>query len=369
LYINVYNRFRAFKLSNKQSKILNRIAKKIVDTIALPQAIDFWMKQFNINYSPSTPTARVVQKQIIGDAVKVILKPSKSFGEFVAGQHIRLKIPVDFINVERCYSIANLPNPQNLLELYVKVQGQVSEAIKTSINVGEIIEISKPFGDNAKKEFNAFIAGGIGITTIWPLFKAQMAKLSDNASDKLTLLYLTRLNDDKVDLQAENQVLMKEIQNSRWFKRGQIQILDGRKSLSSPELIRQKLQGIQRAISCGSEGFNNTLEQRVVDNNLNVDFTFEHYADSSSAVPVIVTNDPQEIKVTLLKSQKTLTVTNQNSLLDSLLDAGLKVRHGCKQGICQECVCTVSNASLDNGAPSQVQLCKTFPNNDVELEL
>ncbi|GAB3002745.1 flavin reductase family protein [Psychrosphaera aestuarii] len=334
---------------------MKRTVTKMIESICLPQALDFWFKQLNINYQTHTPTVKVVSKTIINDVVKLVLKPSKAFGEFVAGQHVRLKLEINGIGEERCYSIANLPNRAGLVELFIKVQGQVSQSIKETVKKGLVLDISKPFGQNHQQSFDTFIAGGIGITAMWPLFKA-----SNNKDAKL--LYLTRINNG-----SQSAALLKEIKASKFYKNGQVVIENGRSFLSDSANIGEFLEGAKKAISCGSEGFNEVINTQVYLVKPDISLSFESFK-STNAAPV-KHEIKTDIQVKLINSDKTIVVDNKTSLLDSLLNAGIKAKHGCKQGICHECTCRVSAASLLNDVNKTIQLCTTFPSTDLELEL
>ena len=334
---------------------MKQTVTKMFKSVCLPQALDFWFKQLNINYQTNTPTVKVVGKTILNDVVKLVLKPSKAFGEFVAGQHIRLKVEIDGIGEERCYSIANLPNSKGLVELFIKTQGKVSNAIKQTLKVGTVLDVSRPFGQNHKEKFDAYIAGGIGITAMWPLFKARN-------SETATLLYLTRNGEEE-----SSAPLLNEILTSKFYKNGQVKILDGRTFLSTLNNVKQFFTDKNKAISCGSDRFNKAMSAHISDLETNVDLTLESFKTTKTAL--VSTEIKTDINVKLINSDQVIVVDNKTTLLDSLLNAGIKAKHGCKQGICHECTCRVSAASLLNDVNKTIQLCTTFPSQDLELEL
>lgn len=343
---------------------MSRFVTNLASYFAMPQAIDFWLKQFNVNYSLTSPTAKVVTKEIVGDAVRLVLKPSRRFGEFVAGQHIRLKMPVGAINLERCYSIANLPNSENLVELYVKAQGVVSKAIRSQLNVGQVVEVSQPFGQNLKQGFSTFVAGGIGITAMWPLFKARALE-TGNAQ----LFYLHRQGSEQTkssDDDFNSVPLLDEIKQSKWYKKGLITILDGRTALNDAKSFIEKFGADAKALTCGSPSFNEAVSSAVRTLREDVTLHIENFATQLS-VKTSPEKVEKNIKVRMLNSNDEVEITNQETVLDGLLAAGKKVRFGCKQGICQECTCTVSNESAANGNSKQIQLCMTYANEDLEL--
>lgn len=343
---------------------MKKVISRLWNATTLPQSLDFWLKQLKINYQLQTPTVKVVDKHVINDVVKLVLKPSKSFGTFKPGQHLRLKVLINAIGIERCYSIANLPTKKGLVELFVKVQGEVSNAIKSNVKIGDVLDVSLPFGDSANKQYDVFVAGGIGITAMWPLFLQAQQN-----NPKAQLLYLTSLP-GKDELEQFNGPLFKEIRQSRAFAEGRARILNGRQYLSQQDLnsfpFSEVVELNTRIISCGSESFNETTKACL--KKLDIQHTFE--TETFSSGPTMVKQlAPKEVKIKLIDSGKELVVSNQIPLLDSLLNAGLKPKHGCKQGICHQCTCRVAPGSILNGVNKTIQLCTTFPGSEMELEL
>ena len=77
-----------------------------------------------------------------------------------------------------------------------------------------------------------------------------------------------------------------------------------------------------------------------------------------------------------------LTVPNDQPLLDSLLAAGIKQRHSCRNGVCQICDAEVisgavwqsypyKRVSVQKGQtnPETIYLCTAFPRADLQLRL
>ena len=343
---------------------MKKVIHRLWNASALPQSLDFWLKQLKINYQTQTPTVKVLDKHIIDDVVKLVLKPSKSFGEFRVGQHLRLKVLIDAIGRERCYSISNLPTKKGLIELFIKVQGEVSNAIRSSVKVGDVLDVSKPFGESDKQAFNVFIAGGIGITAVWPLF-LNAQKTNPNAK----LLYLTRLPDEGIR-QSIDGPLFKEIRQSHAFTDGRARIVGGRGYLTSKNSdvapFSEVVKDEDKVFSCGSASFNEKVQLLLKE----LDVKHECSVENFSSTPLSSSSsEKKEVTIKLLESGKELIVSNQIPLLDSLLNAGLKPQYGCKQGICHQCTCRVAPSSILNGVNKTIQLCTTFPGREMELEL
>lgn len=334
---------------------MKKTIQRLWNSSALPQSIDFWLKQVKCNFQLQTPTVKVVDKSFFNDVVKLVLKPSKKCHAFIAGQHLRLKVDIDGIGAERCYSIANLPSKRGFIELFVKVQGKVSTAIRDQVSIGDVLDVSQPFGVNHDKTYDLFVAGGIGITAMWPLFLHQQQQ-NPNAK----LIYLTRTQD------LNDVVLFNEIRQTKAYVEGRVVITEGRETLSSETGLNNYLSNVKRLITCGSESFNLVVKDRVSAFESAIEVDFESFKSFTTAEQ---TTERKEFKITLLNSKTEVVVDNRTPLLDSLLNAGIKPEYGCKQGICHQCTCRVSPATVLNGISTKIQLCTTFPSQEMELEL
>ncbi len=74
----------------------------------------------------------------------------------------------------------------------------------------------------------------------------------------------------------------------------------------------------------------------------------------------------QPISVALTKSNKTVEVAADQSILDAVLDAGVDVPHSCMSGLCKSCVVTAKSANIvhndmclsdDEKAKNQMCIC------------
>lgn len=109
------------------------------------------------------------------------LPPKKRF-KFLPGQYIDLK----YQGTTRSYSIASIPNPNNILELHFKrvVSGEMSEKIFSPITLNQLVQIEGPKGTfffrNKATGPIIFIATGTGFAPI----KAIVSQLIE--SDQLS---------------------------------------------------------------------------------------------------------------------------------------------------------------------------------------
>lgn len=110
--------------------------------------------------------------------------------QFEAGQFIPIRIRVDGREYVRCYSISSAPHSDGYLEVSVKRQGLVSNALHATARSGSILSIKAPNGafkyPSADDRPLLLLAGGVGIT---PLMSMLRHAVHTEPTRRVTLLY------------------------------------------------------------------------------------------------------------------------------------------------------------------------------------
>jgi ferredoxin-NADP reductase len=116
----------------------------------------------------------------------------EGFG-FAAGQFVTVRIRVDGREYARCYSVSSAPCVSGYLELSIRRQGLVSNALHATVRPGAPVFIKAPAGAFRYPEGDdrplVLLAGGIGIT---PLVSMLRHALVTEPTRPVTLLYCAR---------------------------------------------------------------------------------------------------------------------------------------------------------------------------------
>jgi ferredoxin-NADP reductase len=117
--------------------------------------------------------------------------------EFAAGQFITVRIRVDGKDCSRCYSLSSAPDVRGYLEISVKRQGLVSNALHATARPGAMMSIRSPNGafkyPSGDDRPIVLLAGGVGIT---PLMSMLRHGVQTEPSRPITLLYSARTPSD-----------------------------------------------------------------------------------------------------------------------------------------------------------------------------
>ena len=141
-----------------------------------------------------TPVLAVVDET---PTIKTIRLARPEGLEFEAGQFLTVRIRVDGQEHARCYSVSSAPEARGYLEISVRKQGLVSNALHSMLRPGATLAIKGPLG---AFKFPAtddrplvLIAGGIGIT---PLVSMLRHVVAAEPTRPVTLLYSARSEAD-----------------------------------------------------------------------------------------------------------------------------------------------------------------------------
>jgi ferredoxin-NADP reductase len=117
--------------------------------------------------------------------------------EFCAGQFIAVRVRVDGKDCSRCYSVSSSPEVRGYLEISVKRQGLVSNALHAMARPGALLSVRAPSGafkyPSADDRPLVLVAGGVGIT---PLISMLRHAIHAEPARPVTLLYSARTEAD-----------------------------------------------------------------------------------------------------------------------------------------------------------------------------
>lgn len=117
--------------------------------------------------------------------------------EFEAGQFITVRMRVDGKDYARCYSISSAPHVRGYLEISVRRQGVVSNALHATVRSGAQLSVKAPAGAFRYPAGDdrpiVLLAGGIGITPLMSMLRHAVAV---EPTRPVTLIYSARTPQD-----------------------------------------------------------------------------------------------------------------------------------------------------------------------------
>lgn len=256
----------------------------------------------------------------------------KALPEFTAGAH--LQIPVPGNNAEATsghYSISNSPNQTGSYEIAVlNTGGSKSAAIHQQFTLGLKLNCPPPqnhFELQPHEGSVVLIAAGIGITPL----KAMAIQLLTEDRD-FTLHYVAK-NPQYMAYADELQQQLKDHLVTYYSE------CDRRLNLTK---IFKQLDNNSHVYLCGPNGLLDSAIQVATE--IGIDLTRVHFERFS---PIKHTTN-ETFKLHLKKSNKTVSIANNDTALQAVLDAGINVNFGCKTGQCGNCAVSYSGGEVEH---------------------
>ncbi|MEM0437752.1 MAG: FAD-binding oxidoreductase [Candidatus Micrarchaeia archaeon] len=116
---------------------------------------------------------------------------------YKAGQYVLLKAIISGREVSRAYSLASVPNDENL-EIIIRVVGEFTQYLNT-LKVGDALKLIGPFGhftlDLCKGKNVVFVATGTGISPLLGMARELHKSGGCKRFESITMVYGTRYKD------------------------------------------------------------------------------------------------------------------------------------------------------------------------------
>lgn len=252
---------------------------------------------------------------------------------FSAGAHIDVQVPN---GPRRSYSLVGSPTLRDRYRIAIKRTTDSrggSRWFHESAHVGMALEVHAPnnlFELVENAAYTVLIAGGIGITPLLP-----MAERLSALGRPWELHYTARLGREMAFLPALQALQVAGHGHVYLYRTGEG---DARPDASS---IVSKAPTDSHFYVCGP----NELIDAVIDATATLPPGHVHHERFSATQPAAIGGG---YEVELARSGRRLSVSEGQSLLDTLLDAGLDVPFSCTQGICGSCRITVLDGLPDH---------------------
>ncbi|MFJ4351995.1 PDR/VanB family oxidoreductase [Pseudomonas sp. NPDC089428] len=266
--------------------------------------------------------------------ISVELRPwgDTVFAPFEAGAHIDLHLPNGLV---RSYSLLNSPSDKGRYVVGIlrdRSSRGGSRYVHEQLRVGTQLTISQPrnhFALDTRASHSVLVAGGIGITPIYCMFR-QLLALGRSAE----LIYCARSRREAALLEPLAGLGAKVLYHFN----------DEKGSLPDLAHYLAGRSSDTHFYCCGPtpmlDAFEAVCEQ--------LGYAHAHI-ERFSAVEVAAADDAlASYSVTLSKSGKTLNVEPGLNLLDVLLEAGCDIDYSCREGVCGSCETRVLEGDIDH---------------------
>jgi ring-1,2-phenylacetyl-CoA epoxidase subunit PaaE len=300
---------------------------------------------------------KVAEKEVLStSSVKIELdipaELKKEFS-FIPGQYINLNLLIDGQEYRRSYSICSAPSEKLSIGVKAIENGKVSNFLVNTLQVGDIIQISKPEGNFGLKETDKTIiafAAGSGITPI-----LSIAKSLEGTTKQLNLFYGNR-NFNEILFRSEIEAL-KQTKTTIYLsqekrdgcKEGRMDEANVRSEIKS----NLDLLKADAFLICGPEEMIQTVDENLRFFGVSKDkIRYELFTTPVLLAPKSVENVHSdysgESTVKVILEGETVEFklhTGGETILQASENEGLDVPFSCRGGVCCSCKAKVTEGS------------------------
>jgi ferredoxin-NADP reductase len=300
------------------------------------------------------------------DTVTLVLRPTRQWRGFSAGQYVRVTVDVDGVRRTRCYSLAcSQHRSDGRIELTMTARGLVSRHLHTSARPGLVVGLSQADGEftlpAVRPSRVLLISGGSGIT---PVLSMLRTLCDEDHQGEVTFLHYARTEANvpyREELRAlaarpNVRLVLASTSTDGYFRKEHLTAADPRFASAQTYLCGPPglLRGVREVFE--AEGIGERLHTE--------DFLPVAVAADESAEGTVSFNDRS-------------AANSGHTLLEQAEAAGLTPDHGCRMGICfsctqikrSGCVRDIRSGDLSSEEGEEIQLCVSVPVGDVAIDL
>lgn len=317
------------------------------------------------------------------DARSVVFEVPDSDGDrfhYSPGQFLTLRIPSELQPTARCYSLSSSPHVDDLMTVTIKrtPEGFGSNWLCDNARPGMRMHVLPPSGHFVPRSLDVdmlLCAAGSGITPMLAIIKSALTR----GSGTLVLFYANR-NDQSVIFRDQLQSLCAKFPGRLTV----VHWLESVQGLPTGDALTSVLGPFtpgREAYLCGPAPFmdvvTNALQESGLEHrHIHVEKFHSIAGDVFAAVAPLADDgeDAATVTVELDGESHTLAWPRTQTLLDTMLAAGVDAPFSCKEGSCSSCACFLREGSADmicndiledeELAEGQVLACQLLPRSD-----
>jgi stearoyl-CoA 9-desaturase NADPH oxidoreductase len=351
-------------------------ARTFARRVARSRQVAFWMREVDPAWSLDTLRARVVD--IVAETHDVrtfVLSPNRLWPGHRAGQFVTVEIEVDGARMQRCYSISSAPGDDTIAITVKRVAGgRVSTWMHDNMRRGDVVTLGMPSGEFVVPVPTTkllLLSGGSGVTPVMSILR-DLAKRE--AVRDVVFVHAARSKRDVV--------FARELERLAIFHPGlRVAFVledDVRGGRLAPSKLRALVPDLadRETMLCGPTAMMEALAPTWIEGGIAHRLKTERFTPATR-VEALSGLAPRALKLSLLRSGRSVVTDRPETLLEQLERAGERPAHGCRMGICNSCLCRkrsgvvedVMTGKLSSEPDVDIRLCVSRARTDVELAL
>lgn len=311
----------------------------------------------------------IVETHDSKSVVFAIPEDDKEVFEYLPGQFLTLKVPYEGKQLVRCYSLASSPHVEVEHKVTIKRVdgGRISNWINDDVKPGDRIEVMPPAGlfylNEGDNDILLF-GGGSGITPVISILKSALKTTSRNVK----LVYANR-DEESVIFKEE----LKELEAANPEQLEVIYVYDSVHGFLTKDMVKEVTSSHQGGefFICGPGPFMDTVEGALLEQGedkarIHVE-RFASPADpdevaarEAEAIAAAGDSTVTSIQIELDGESHDIAYAAGETVLTSMLNAGLDAPYSCEEGMCGACMCEIE------GGEHQLAINEVLSDEEIE---
>jgi len=295
---------------------------------------------------------------------------------FIPGQYVTFRTNINKEEVRRSYSICSAPDSGELRVAIKQIKdGIFSTYANTRLKEGEYLDVGIPEGKftlqtdiHSRKNYGAFVAGS-GITPVLSMIKDVLAH---EPKSSFVLMYGNKTPENTI-FHEQLHLLEKKYFGRLFVYYTYTQVNESNALFGriDTEKVNYILKNKHKNITfdsfylCGPETMINLVSEKLQESRIKKEqIHFELFTASIKETKQVPAsegfNGSAQVTVLVDDEENTITVKENETLLDAALKSGIDAPYSCQGGVCSSCMCMVTEG--------EVQLLKNSILTDSEIE-
>lgn len=287
-----------------------------------------------------------------------IPEDSRCLFSYKAGQFLTLKVPYGGKELVRCYSLASSPDVDHEHKVTIKrvVDGRISNWINDDVKPGDFIDVMPPAGIFYLNEGDndvVLFGGGSGVTPVISILKTALK----TTGRKVKLIYANR-DQDSVIFREE----LADIEIAHKDRLEVVYLYDNVDGFLTEERVVKEVSGHTGGefFVCGPGPFMDAVENALlklgeeksrihVERFVSPPDPDEAAAREAEARAAAGSSRVTSFEVYLDGETREVPYETGDTLLQSMLKAGIDAPFSCEEGMCAACICSVEGGDTQLG--------------------
>jgi len=333
-----------------------------------------------LNYSLKVLDVHCTNKN---SKIFILKQPGLRKIKYTAGQYITLSLSINGRKYKRSYSFSSSPAIDENLKITIKrvPNGIVSNYLLDKINVGDIIEVSKPMGEFIFNQENnpnqVFLwAAGSGIT---PIYSILNQLLISYPSIKIHLIYGNSIREESIFLneliELANYFNEQFFLNLFFSRDHELQVENSISGRINSDFVKSYTLNHHNPINecqhfiCGPSQMKKMIIESLQNIGVSEDIIFSEDFELTVNEQDLIQVIDSEVELNINGSRHKIFVRKGKTILDTYLDNGIDLPYSCQTGSCNTCKSTILSGEAkmigvkerNDLSKNEILLCCSFP--------